>query len=551
MSPSVGVTSSTNLTCNAYATDKDGDSISYSYVWKRIEASGTTTTYSSATSSTLDLDTVAVNAGDSVSCTVTASDGRGGSDSGTHSVYVNNTKPTVTTPTVTPSGRFIMGTTLTCAASGSDAEDGSLTPTYEWYNGLTLVSSIRALTLSTSSGLYTYGDTLTCRATVTDSEGDTATSSTSNTINNLPSAPVIAISPKTPTSGVDDLVCTISTESSDADASDTVGYTFTWYNDGSVYSGKTTTTTHTGDTVPSTSLLGGEVWTCMVTPNDGYEDGIDGVAKTPITAGCEVTATYEWYDASAKAWSELHKDTFLPTNYMSAGLARVEADEGATISGSTCTNAVFDDLYAYDSSGTKLWSDTFSASTYWNFVGNGTASGTTCSTTTIDTSAGYGYAYQPFNAFWNRYDVLSVDDGFRLETTVYLSTSTGLIHISVDDTSGLSRSWTTYCATRYGTGDCPTVWAGGSISSKGRVTVEVDGQSSTNTASFPKAGSFHEFALEISSTSACASGGSGDTGIGDTGKPDPEDTGLKETGIIKGGGGAGDGETAPWGGRRQ
>ena len=87
-----------------------------------------------------------------------------------------------------------------------------------------------------------------------------------------PSAPTAEVSPASPTEGRDDLYCEITADSIDPDGN-TVTYTFAWTVDGVTYSGTTSTTTHTGDTIPASATAFGEVWECTVTPNDGTEDG--------------------------------------------------------------------------------------------------------------------------------------------------------------------------------------------------------------------------------------------------------------------------------------
>ncbi|MFT7521271.1 MAG: hypothetical protein ACI9MC_003422, partial [Kiritimatiellia bacterium] len=107
-------------------------------------------------------------------------------------------------------------------------------------------------------------------------KGAAATSSTITVKNTPPSEPGVVFSPAEPTDG-DDIICVIDTASSDDDK-DSISYTFAWTVDGKSALG--TKTTYANDT------LAAELWdverpvVCTVTPNDSYDDGIDGEART-------------------------------------------------------------------------------------------------------------------------------------------------------------------------------------------------------------------------------------------------------------------------------
>ena len=103
-----------------------------------------------------------------------------------------------------------------------------------------------------------------------------------------PSAPEVSISPAAPTEAVDDIICTIDTESVDPDGN-SVTYTFAWTVDGVDYTGTPNTTTETGDTIDASETAAGEVWECSVTPNDGTEDGYTGTASVIVTSACALT----------------------------------------------------------------------------------------------------------------------------------------------------------------------------------------------------------------------------------------------------------------------
>ena len=82
---------------------------------------------------------------------------------------------------------------------------------------------------------------------------------------------------------VDDLVCLIETPSTDDDDDD-IDYVFTWDVDGDDFIDPTT---HywDGDTVPFDETLGGETWTCTVTPDDGTDLG-DSASDSIVLDDC-------------------------------------------------------------------------------------------------------------------------------------------------------------------------------------------------------------------------------------------------------------------------
>ena len=83
------------------------------------------------------------------------------------------------------------GTALTCSASGSDPDDGTLAPTYSWTVNGSNVGSGSTYTVSASD--TNVGDQIVCTATVTDSDGQSATGNANVTVQN--SAPTIASGP--------------------------------------------------------------------------------------------------------------------------------------------------------------------------------------------------------------------------------------------------------------------------------------------------------------------------------------------------------------------
>ncbi|MDP6933640.1 MAG: hypothetical protein QGG40_12030, partial [Myxococcota bacterium] len=93
--------------------------------------------------------------------------------------------------------------------------------------------------------------------------------------NALPTAPMVTIEPTDP--GADqDLTCTVTTESTDAD-DDTISYHFLWSRDGEE-------TTYDGTSISADETEADQIWTCTVTPNDGTDDGEPGQDQVTISS---------------------------------------------------------------------------------------------------------------------------------------------------------------------------------------------------------------------------------------------------------------------------
>lgn len=113
--------------------------------------------------------------------------------------------------------------------------------------------------------------------------------------NGLPGAPIVAVSPAQPVPGVDDLHCEVLEDSVDPDG-DVVVTRVRWMVDGRDHSGAVETGELPWDTVPGSATGAGFVWTCVVVPHDGIEDGYPGVGSVTVgdpCAGLDVEALTE------------------------------------------------------------------------------------------------------------------------------------------------------------------------------------------------------------------------------------------------------------------
>jgi hypothetical protein len=244
------------------SADAEGDPITYSYAWTK---DGAATAYSSTT-----VPATATARGERWAVTVTPDDGWGAGDVGTASVTIQNTAPTLTSVSLTPTAPS-EADTLTCTPSGAADVDGdSVSYEYAWtVNGVLIATTTSTL----GSSFWTKGDTISCAVTPTDGLDDgAAVSSASVTVGNgAPSITGVTISPSTATVS-STLTCAVtgfSDPDGDADAS-----TFAWTVDGvSAGSGATL----------SGAFVGGDVVTCTATPSDGSATG--ATKSTSITIG--------------------------------------------------------------------------------------------------------------------------------------------------------------------------------------------------------------------------------------------------------------------------
>ena len=164
------VTAHDTLLCEAEAEDLNGDVPQLNIEWIDLQ-----TNQVLSGSASLNLSSTGITADDYISCTVTATDAHGGNSISELIIQVENTDPQFTLETmITPNQSIELGTELLCDAEAEDAEDGILNVSYQWNNGVQIIGSDPALTLSQSNA--SEGDTISCTASATDSYGTQITS---------------------------------------------------------------------------------------------------------------------------------------------------------------------------------------------------------------------------------------------------------------------------------------------------------------------------------------------------------------------------------------
>jgi hypothetical protein len=171
---------------------------------------------------------------------------------------------------------FDDGDLVAFAATVSDSEDAAPDLALSWASD---VDGLLDTTAADCTGLAAFDvSALTVGAhvvtlTATDTVGLSASDTVSFTINGLPSAPTVEITPDPPGTE-DDLVVGITVDAVDPEGG-ALTYTYRWTRDG-------VATSHTGATVPAADTTRGEVWEVTVTPNDGRADGAPGSDRVTI-----------------------------------------------------------------------------------------------------------------------------------------------------------------------------------------------------------------------------------------------------------------------------
>jgi hypothetical protein len=203
-----------------------------------------------------------------------------GTDFGVDMTFTTNIPPTQPVVQISPDPP-VTTDDLVCNITtvSTDPDGGTVTYTYEWYKDDVLqpdqTTVATALSDTLSSALTAKGEVWKCVVTPNDGTVDGPSADDQVTIGNTaPAAPVVEVTPVLPLTG-DNLQCTIVTESSDLDY-DIVTYTYAWYRNNVLRSGLI------GTTVASSYTAGGQVWKCVVTPNDGTVDGPTGEAQVTI-----------------------------------------------------------------------------------------------------------------------------------------------------------------------------------------------------------------------------------------------------------------------------
>ena len=262
--------------------DADGDSVSPIYAW---DVNGITIAPTSNT-----LTGTYFDKGDDVTCHVTPNDG---TDSGTmqnsNTVTISNTAPVLGTVDLTPLTSYESSTLACTPQSGtySDDDGDSISFSYDW---LIDGSPIGVNSNSLDGVYFDKHETIACIATPNDGtiNGIAITSNVISINNTIPTISSATLS--SPTNNVtSELTCTAGS-TNDIDPADSVSVSYAWTIGGSTVSGQT------NNTLPNAEVLRGDVVACIITPNDGEDNGIPAISNSitiintaPAYSGAELT----------------------------------------------------------------------------------------------------------------------------------------------------------------------------------------------------------------------------------------------------------------------
>lgn len=283
LSPAVAKTDDT-LMATATDSDPDGDTLSLGYDWYvdgALAQSGPSSTLAGTTAFSRDQDVYVV---------VTADDGAETSSGTSATLTIQNTAPTVSAVSLSPTAPQT-NDTLTVTATTSDADSDTLTLSYDWYVGSALTQSGPSNTLS--GGSFTRGQSVYVTVIADDgTDAGNASSAAITIANTAPTAPVVAITPTAPIEG-DALTCAVTTVATDDDG-DTLGYSFIWDVNGSAYT--VASSSATSSTVSGADVAYPDTWTCSVTASDGSATGT--AATATVSVDFPYTCTSATYGSS-------------------------------------------------------------------------------------------------------------------------------------------------------------------------------------------------------------------------------------------------------------
>ena len=193
-----------------------------------------------------------------------------------------NDAPVVDSITLSPTS-VTTDTTVTANVVASDPEGDTVSLTYAWF----VAGSVVAETGSSLAGTtyFENGEQVYVEVTPFDGSlsGAALASSTISVGNSPPTAPVISLTPSSPTTD-DPLVCAVDTEATDADG-DPLSYAYEWTRDGSSFTGASDAVDYLSSTVSSADTTEGESWTCDVNADDGYAVGPTVSASVTLAGG--------------------------------------------------------------------------------------------------------------------------------------------------------------------------------------------------------------------------------------------------------------------------
>ena len=285
ISPAAPQTADDLLATASGSADPEGNTVTYTYDWF---LNGTTTSYTGPT-----LSNSATTKGETWTVEATPSDGSSTGPSGNASILIENTGPTLTSVTLTPSISVYNDDTISCLAVASDPDE-ILSPLYTWSSDGIILGGGSTLVLN-NTGIMPES-VVECLAEVVDSEGLTDTGvATITVLNRDPVITSVTISPLSPTSS-DELTC--AGIASDPDG-ETPALSIEWYIGNNLLG-----TSSVLSLTPSMVSPGDSV-ECLITAQDDY-GGVDSSSSIVVVGNTLPTLVVNILEETAANIDTVH-----------------------------------------------------------------------------------------------------------------------------------------------------------------------------------------------------------------------------------------------------
>ncbi len=257
---SVTVSGTGPFECVVDASDYDGDTLVIDYYWT---ADGNSAGKEATLAESFPRGTLLL-------CEVTANDGDEDSRDMSGSLVIENHLPTIDSLSIGPDPA-VAGDSISASANASDADGDGVTVSLSWtLNGF-------GAGAGTSLGAsVVHGDVVEVTALPSDGSGTGAGASASLIVSNTPPTASATLSPNPARAGIDTLQCTASAADADGEPLSRV---LSWEHNGAVWTGATSSTAYTDDTIATADLVAGDTWACIVTASDGT-DSSDAASAT-------------------------------------------------------------------------------------------------------------------------------------------------------------------------------------------------------------------------------------------------------------------------------
>ncbi|MEC7983593.1 MAG: hypothetical protein VX278_00435 [Myxococcota bacterium] len=269
------------IECTVLAEDLDGDSFSVQYSWF---LDGVLQTESSNVFSQPRLSS------STVECTASVSDAEDTGNSMSASVSIVNSPPVIHSLSITTPQTPTTNALLSAEIQASDIDDDSLIVYFDWYVDGLLVKTGLGATLS-GEDHFDKNEEVIVVATADDGLNSSLSVASDPILieNTPPTQPEISLSSQFILEE-EDIVCSIDVDSTDEDE-DEITYQFQWYANGAPWTGSTSSTTQTGDSIDSALISVGDEWRCHVTATDATET-VDSNEDTATIVSCPVQYEY-------------------------------------------------------------------------------------------------------------------------------------------------------------------------------------------------------------------------------------------------------------------